>query len=134
MLPNEWLEYIAQAQKELKRPPAPPKRRQPKITRHTSARMRIVGGQTSNPIRAMYQPENEYNATPLLPEKAETTREVGPNDRYNPTEGYRGGKATVEPTQSNKRHAPGRRAYGGGTNKAPSADAAAWLEAFNKKG
>jgi hypothetical protein len=121
MIPEDWLEYVVQKEKELKRPPNPTKRHQPKVTRHQSRRMRTIAGQTPNPIRAMYTTENEYNATPLAPEKptwaGDSGREVGPKDQYNPTEGYRGGKATVEPTKSNKTSHPGRRAYGGGTNK-----------------
>lgn len=118
MIPEDWLEYVVQQEKELKRPPFPIKKHKPKITRMQSRRMRTVSGQSPNPIRAMYTPENEYNATPVInPEEHELTKEVGPKDRYNPIEGYRGGKATVEPTKSNKTKYPGRRAYGGGTNK-----------------
>jgi hypothetical protein len=131
MIPNDWLEYIAAAQKEIKRAPAPLKRHKPKVTRHQSRNMQIVSGQTSNPIRAMYQPESRYSVTPTLRDDATTTREVGPNDQYNPSEGYRGGKATVEPTQSNKRNYPGRRHNGGGTNK-PSATAEEWLTEYMK--
>jgi len=76
MIPEDWLEYVVQKEKELKRPPDPIKRRQPKITRMTSRRMRTVNGQTPNPIRAMYTTENDYNRTPTLPDDATTTREV----------------------------------------------------------
>jgi len=118
MIPEDWLEYVVQKEKELKRPPNPTKRHQPKVTRMQSRRMRTVSGQTPNPIRAIYTVENQYNATPTINREEHTlTREVGPKDQYNPTEGYRGGKATVEPTKSNKTSRPGRRAYGGGNNK-----------------
>lgn len=133
MIPEDWLQYMAKAEKELKRPPSPPRRRQPKITRMQSRRMRTVSGQTPNAIRAMYTVESKYNQTPTISsEDHELTREVGPSDRYNPDEAYRGGKATIEPTQSNKTRNPGRRAHGGGTNK-PSATAEQWLKEFNEK-
>lgn len=119
MIPEDWLEYVVAKEKELKRPPDPIKKHKPKITRMTSRRMMVVNGQTPNPIRAMYTPENEYNQTPVIaPEDHTLTREVGPNDRYNPTEGYRAGKDTSTATgKGNKRNRPGRRANGGGNNK-----------------
>jgi hypothetical protein len=116
MLPNEWLEYVEAQKKLLKRPPATPKRRMPRITRNESPRMRIVNKQTPNLTRAMYTPENRWNQTPVLPDDSVTTREVGPNDQYNPPGGYRAGKATTEPTQSNKTSRKGARAHGGGSN------------------
>jgi hypothetical protein len=132
MIPDDWLEYVAKLQKDLKKPPVPTKRRQPKITRMKSRRMRIVDGQTPSTIRAIYGTETKYNATPTIDPKDHTlTREVGPSDRYNPDEGYRAGKATVEPTQSNKTRYPGRRHNGGGTNK-PSVTAEEWAAQFLK--
>lgn len=133
MIPADWLEYIAKAEKELKRPPNPPKRRQPKVTRHQSREARIVSGQTKNPIRAIYQPESQYSQTPTInPDEHTLTREVGPADRYNPTGRYRGGKATIEPVESNKTRNRGRRANGGGTNKSASADE--WLKQYLQNG
>jgi hypothetical protein len=130
MLPNEWLEYVEAQKKMLKRPPATPKRRMPRITRNTSPAMRRVNSQTPNAIRAMYVPESKWNVTPLLDENATTTREVGPNDQYNPASGFRSGKATGEPIQSNKTTRRGARANGGGKNskKDWSAIAALYLK------
>src|SRR5216684_2772140 len=76
---QEWLEYVQAADREIRRPPATPKRRMPKIARMQS-------------------------------------REVGPNDQYNPAQNFRSGKATGEPTQSNKTSRRGSRANGGGRN------------------
>jgi hypothetical protein len=138
MIPEDWLEYVVAVEKDLKRPPFPIKKHKPKVTRMQSGRMKIIAGQTPNPIRATYTPENEYNATPIIAEPEKHTwagtsgHEVGPNDQYNPAEGYRGGKATVEPTKSNKTHAPGRRAYGGGTNKGTTENIDKLTEQFLK--
>jgi hypothetical protein len=114
--------YFRRVAAELKVPPDPMKGRRPKITRMMSREQRIVFGQTANTIRAIYGTESKWNETPLLRDDATTTREVGPNDRYNARQNYRTGKATGEPTVSNKRAYRGRRAYGGGTNKQRLAD------------
>jgi hypothetical protein len=133
MIPEDWLEYMAQAEKQIKKTPDPLKKHKPKVTRHMSRRMRTVSGQTPNPIRAMYVPENEYNRTPTIePEKHTLTREVGPHDQYNPDEAYRGGKATVEPTKSNKRAYPGRRTNGGGDNKSIEALTEEFMKGFGE--
>ncbi len=113
---QEWLEYVQAADREIRRPPATPKRRMPKIARMQSREGRIVSGQSPNTIRAIYVPESRWNVTPLLDENATTTREVGPNDQYNPAQNFRSGKATGEPTQSNKTSRRGSRANGGGRN------------------
>src|SRR5579863_7767279 len=96
MLPADWLEYVAQAEKDIKKPSDPPKRRQPKITRMASRRQRIANSQTPNIIRAMYVPESKWAVTPLADEKFVGTREVGPDDVHNSATSWRTGKATGE--------------------------------------
>jgi hypothetical protein len=51
---------------------------------------------------------------------------------YNPDGMYRGGKATSEPTQSNKRNYPGRRTNGGGTNKSIEDLTAEFMKGFGE--
>ena len=97
MLPKDWLEYVAAAERDIKKPSDPPKRRQPKIKRMTSRRQRTAESQTANTVRAVYQPESKWNATPTQPEDWKGTHEVGPGDVHNPNSSWRTGKATVEP-------------------------------------
>jgi hypothetical protein len=93
----DWLEYVAAAERDIKKPPDTPKRRMPKVTRHQSTRQRTAESQTPNLTRAMYVPESKWNETPLAPEGFVGTRNVGPNDRHaNVT--WRTGKATGEST------------------------------------
>jgi hypothetical protein len=95
MMPDSWLEYMRNAEKDIKRPPATPKRRMPRVTRMESERMRRVGRQTINPIRAMYGQENEQNSTPTKPEEWRGTLEVGPNCEFNSAVDWRTGKETT---------------------------------------
>jgi hypothetical protein len=92
MIPDDWLEYIQDKSRELARPANPPKRRQPRITRMQSPRMRRVSGQTSNTIRAIYGTESAHSATPTKPNEWRGTHEVGPGDEHN--DDYKTGKAT----------------------------------------
>jgi hypothetical protein len=94
MLPADWEEYLASAERDIKKPPNPPRRYQPKVTRHMSRNQRIASGQSSNPIQAIYVPESKWSATPTHPEDWKGTKEVGPGDVNNRT--YRAGKATTE--------------------------------------
>jgi len=95
MLPADWEEYLAQQEWVIKQSPVPTKRHQPKVTRMRSRRQQIAESQTSNSVRAVYQPESKWNETPTMPEEWRgIEREVGPGD---PSQGtYRAGKATVE--------------------------------------
>jgi len=79
MLPADWEEYLAGLEQAQKRAPNPPKRRQPRITRHMSARMRRAFSQSPNRVRAVYTPESVYNTTPTKPEEWRGTRAVGGN-------------------------------------------------------
>ena len=80
MLPKSWEEYLARAEAEIKRTPPEAPRKPPRITRHTSARMRTALRQTPNRIRAIYTEEAEANRTPVKPESWRGTRNVGGND------------------------------------------------------
>ena len=115
---SDALIWFTTTSRELKTPTDPMRRRQPKIKRHQSREQRIAEMQTKNPIAAIYGEETEWNETPLLPDDAETTREVGPDDRYNSRINYRTGKKTETANgEGNKRAYRGRRAYGGGNNR-----------------
>lgn len=111
--------YFRRLAVELKVPPFPLRGYRPKVTRMQSREQRIVSGQTKNPTRAMYVPESDWNATPIInPEEHVLTREVGPNDRYNSRQNFRTGKATNTANgEGNKTRYRGRRAYGGGSNR-----------------
>jgi len=98
ILPADWLQFIADAERDIKRPPAPPKRRQPKVTRHKSREQRIAESQTKNTVRAVYNPESMYNQTPTRPETFVGTKEVGPGDRNNSATNWRTGNMTIEPS------------------------------------
>jgi hypothetical protein len=106
MLPADWLEYVRDAERNIKRPPNPPKRLQPKVTRHQSSRMRIVSGQQIDPIKAAYQPENQFNRTPLAPSDFVGTREVGPGDVNNSNTNWRTGNMTVEASINGNKQKP----------------------------
>jgi hypothetical protein len=92
MIPDEWLQYVQDQAKELKRPPATPKSRMPRVQRMQSPRMRRIAGQTPNMTRAIFVPESEHTRTPTKPLEWRGTHEVGPGDKYN--NDYRAGKAT----------------------------------------
>jgi hypothetical protein len=79
MFPADWEEFLAKQEKEIKQAPNPPRRRQPKVTRHMSARMRRASSQTSNRVRAIYTPESVYNTTPTKPETWRGTLNLGGN-------------------------------------------------------
>lgn len=125
---NQALLWFSAAARELKTPPDPMKRRQPKILRHQSREQRIASGLTKDPIRAIYSGSNETETTVdasslveqnvrMIGTDATFTREVGPNDNYN-DRNYRGGKSTrTQNGGGNKTTYRGRRAYGGGTNR-----------------
>ena|SRR6516164_4019469 len=89
ILPADWQEFLAKQEKAIKQAPNPTRRHQPRITRHMSARMRRVGTQTRNRVRAIYNPESDHNTTPTKPETWRGTRSPGISDPYN------AGKATV---------------------------------------
>lgn len=93
MLQADFEEFLADKERDIKRPPAPPKRRQPKIIRNMSQNQRIALSQTPNLTRAMYVPESDWNQTPVNDDLV-GTHEVGPGDVHNNT--YRAGKATIE--------------------------------------
>jgi hypothetical protein len=98
MLPEEWEQHLIDTGNSLRRPANPIKRHQPKVTRHSSRRMRQVSGQQIDPVKAIFQPENQFNRTPLLEDGTETTREVGPGDVNNSNVTWRTGNMTVEPS------------------------------------
>jgi len=94
---NSWLQYVASKANELSKPPAPAKRKQPKVTRMQSARMRAIESQTSNIFKAGFvsaeQASEQWKYVRPANEDV-TTREVGPGDVHNPVTGYSTGKAT----------------------------------------
>jgi hypothetical protein len=110
MLDGEKLEWFVQASKELKKPSSPPKRLQPKVTRMQSSRMRTVSSQQSNPVKAIFQPESQFNQTPIANDDFVGTKEVGPGDVNNSATNWRTGNMTVEPSingnKTNKTPAP----------------------------
>lgn len=128
MLPADWLQYVADAERALKKPPNPPKRLQPKVTRHMSPRQRTALSQTKNPVRAIYQQESQYNVTPLLPDGAKTTKEVGPGDVNNSATNWRTGNMTVEPSINGNKVKP-RHSHGSKGRK-PSSDLDALLKEY----
>lgn len=77
MLPADWLEYIAKAEREAgKRPENVPAR--PRTTkRMVSRRQRIAESQTNNTIKAMYQDESQWNTTPIRSDQDGLTLNVG---------------------------------------------------------
>lgn len=79
---NNILQEMLRLDREIRKPPVPPSRRQPKVGRLQSKRMRNIQGQTNNPIRAMFQtPEQAlrgHEADEVVEEN--TTRNVGPRD------------------------------------------------------
>ncbi len=68
---------MQQADREIRRPPATPRRRMPKTTRMQSSRQRIAESQTANDVAAIYKPEHERSQTPLASEDIELTRSPG---------------------------------------------------------
>jgi hypothetical protein len=79
MLPKSWEEYLATAEREIKRTPPEAPRAPGRIQRHMSSRMRTALRQTPNRIRAIYTEEAEPNRTPTKPLEWRGTRNVGGN-------------------------------------------------------
>jgi hypothetical protein len=123
------------------KPPVPPKRQQPKITRHQSSRQRQVERtQTNNPIKAMFGYSDvilaEVVGEAIIggPSETEGTREVGPGDKYNQDNDYRLG-APTESFVRNRTAAP-RRNYkkrGRPSNSSINSDAAALLKKLKEQ-
>jgi hypothetical protein len=88
------LQEMLALDKAIRKPPVPPSRRQPKVTRMVSRRQTIVSQGTRNFTKAVYQtPEQAGSNTitydnPSYPSNA--TREVGPGDKHNNTYGCHG--------------------------------------------
>jgi hypothetical protein len=83
----ERAEAIDDVVSKTNKPPVPPKRHQPKITRHQSSRQRQVERtQTNNPVKAMFGYSDIFLAEVVGeaivggPSETEGTREVGPTD------------------------------------------------------
>ena len=110
VLPADWLEYIQQTARELKKPPNPPKRRQPKITRMQSSRQSIAESQSPNQVHAIYVPENPRGATPTKPEDWRGTMSPGAEQEGS----YRAGKATTEAPFGYSKETPRTHSHGGG--------------------
>jgi hypothetical protein len=88
MLPSEWLQYIAKKEAEIKQRPADaPKKPQVQKGRMMSARQRIASSQQRNTVKAMYQPESEWNATPVRPDTKGLTLNVGGTCEPDPPHG-----------------------------------------------
>jgi hypothetical protein len=114
---------LRQWQREQQRAPQPLRRRQPKVTRHQSGRMRIASSQTVNTVKAIYAPESQWNTTPLAPEDAKLTRNVGPSD-MNPN-GFYPAKATASTEGGGyprNRRQQGRKTGTSGNKKRTQAD------------
>ena len=79
MIPADWLDYMAQAEREQSQRPenAPAKPRPAK--RLVSRRQRIVESQTNNTIKAMYKDESDWNATPIRSDTKGLTLNIGGN-------------------------------------------------------
>lgn len=94
---NEFLARVQKKARELAKPPAPVKRKQPKATRHQSRRMQVVSTWTNNQFKAGFvTAEDAAEQWKYVADADEEvlTREVGPGDVHNPTTGYSTGKAT----------------------------------------
>ena len=98
MMPKDWLEYMRDAERNIKKVPDPLRAHRPKITRMQSSRMRTVSGQSNNPIKSIFTPESKWNATPTMPEEWVGTKEVGPGDVNNSATQWRTGNMTTEPS------------------------------------
>lgn len=137
----EQAEAIDDVVSKTNKPPVPPKRRQPKITRHQSSRQRQVERtQTNNPIKAMFGYSDvilaEVVGEAIIggPSETEGTREVGPGDIYNQTNDYRLGS----PTESfvRNRTVAQKRTYkkrGRPSNSSVNSDAAALLRKLKEQ-
>jgi len=79
---DDILEWFAEAFRDIKRPPVPPSRRQPRTTAFHSPRQRVGLTQSSNFTRAVYNPDT--NPTPVRRDSRGLTLEVGPGDEFNP--------------------------------------------------
>jgi len=77
VIPADWLEYMAKAEKEIsQRPPDAPGRPRA-IKKQTSNRQRIALSQTRNTIKAMFQSESQWNQTPIRSDTKGLTLNVG---------------------------------------------------------
>jgi hypothetical protein len=69
-------QFLRMIEQVTRRPPQPARRRQPKATRMESPRMRAVGSQTNNGVRAAYQAD--FIKTPVRYTPEGLTLNVGP--------------------------------------------------------
>jgi hypothetical protein len=76
-LPADWLEYIANIEREMKRAPNPLKSHRPHIQRHQSKRMRSAFQQTNDGIKAIYGADG--SPTPLATGNEVWTKNLGGN-------------------------------------------------------
>lgn len=93
LLEADILERMVKAMSDLKKPPVPPKRRQPRVTRMESPRQRYVQQGTRNTVRAIYQSPETAASRTIVANPKNTTRNVGPTDLC-PKNGYCEGKET----------------------------------------
>jgi hypothetical protein len=107
MLPADVLVLMAQKDREIRRAPNPPSRRQPHVTRHASRRQRTVSGQSINEVKAIYSPEGRWSETPVFTgNESDLTRDVGPKDLKEP---FNPAKATGTATGEYRYDRPERR-------------------------
>jgi hypothetical protein len=80
MLPADWEEYVAKAEREIAlRPQESPKAARP-IKKMTSSRQRRALSGTGNAVKAIYQPMNQWNvAITIDPSKTTFTTNLGGN-------------------------------------------------------
>jgi hypothetical protein len=93
LLEADILERMVKAMNDIKKPPVPPRRRQPRVTRFESRRQRFVQQGTRNTVRAIYQTPEQAGSRTIVTNPQNTTRNVGPTDLC-PKNGYCEGKET----------------------------------------
>jgi hypothetical protein len=107
MLPADVLVLWAQKDREIRKAPNPPSRRQPHVTRHASRRQRTVSGQSINEVKAIYTPEGRWSETPIyVGDEKDLTRDVGPHDLKDP---FNPAKSTTTATGEFRYDRPERR-------------------------
>lgn len=91
---DRTLQRMLALDKAIRKPPVPPSRRQPKITRMQSGRQTKVSQGTRNFTKAVYQTPEQAAASTIstydTSYPSNSTREVGPGDVYNNTYGCHG--------------------------------------------
>jgi|tagenome__1003787_1003787.scaffolds.fasta_scaffold20587257_2 hypothetical protein len=79
MLPAEWSEYVAKAEREISSRPSDAPKKPRALKKMVSPRQRKALSQQANTIKAMYGQESAWNATPVRDNTKGLTLNVGGN-------------------------------------------------------